>query len=52
MFPQEQFIQAYFLTDNKYKLTGIYTREDKIPIKIFNDEFSIDLKDVFEDDEI
>jgi len=50
VFPNEQFVNAYFLQEGKYELTGVFTREDKIPVKIFNDEFSIDLKDVFEED--
>ncbi len=51
VFPQEQFINAYFLINGKYELQGVYTREDKIPVKIFDDKLTIDLKDIFEDDD-
>jgi Uma2 family endonuclease len=51
VFPTEQFISAYFLIEGKYELIGVYTREHKIPVKIFENEFEIDLMNVFEEDE-
>jgi len=50
VFPNEQFINAYFLENGKYQLSGVYTREDKISVKIFEGELEIDLKDVFEEE--
>jgi len=47
VFPSEQFINAYFLVNGKYELSGIFTREHKIPVKIFGNDFEIDLKNVF-----
>lgn len=51
VFPNEQFINAYFLVNGKYELSGVYTREHKISVKIFEGDLEIDLKDVFEEDE-
>jgi len=51
VFPTEQFINAYFLVNGKYELTGVYTREHNIPVKIFGTDFEIDLKNVFEDED-
>ncbi len=50
VFPNEQFINAYLLINGKYELQGVYTREDKVPVKIFNSDFFIDLKDIFEEE--
>lgn len=47
VFPSEQFINAYFLVNGKYELSGVFTREHKIPVKIFENDFEIDLKNVF-----
>jgi len=50
VFPTEQFINAYFLVNGKYELSGVFTREHKITPKIFGEDFEIDLKNVFEED--
>jgi Uma2 family endonuclease len=50
VFPNEQFINAYFLVNGKYELSGVYTREHKISVKIFEGDLEIDLKDVFEEE--
>ncbi len=51
VFPTEQFINAYFLVNGKYQLTGVYTREHNILVKIFDTDFEIDLKNVFEEED-
>ena len=49
VFPHEQVIQAFILNDKKYIKNGIFEKGDKIPIAIFNNEFKIDLNDIFEE---
>ncbi|MBN2891861.1 MAG: Uma2 family endonuclease [Bacteroidales bacterium] len=51
VFPREQFINAFYLENGKYVLTGVFTRENTIPVKIFDNKLEIDLKDIFEEDD-
>ncbi len=51
VFPREQFINAYYLENDKYVLAGVFTREHSIPVKIFDNKLEIDLKEIFEEDD-
>jgi len=47
VFPNEEIIQAYFLKQNRYESTGVYTKGQKIPVQIFEGKLGINLDDIF-----
>ncbi len=49
VYPYEQTIHVFILKDGKYQLEDIYTDRDKLPVRLFNGEFELDLKEVFYD---
>ena len=49
VFPHEKVIQSFVLENKKYEKNGTYSKGDKIPVHIFNNELEIDLNDIFED---
>lgn len=49
VFPEEKVIQIFLLTNGKYELRGMYAGDSKAPVAIFNDEFFIELPQVFKD---
>ncbi len=47
--PNEQYVNVFVLTaKGKYQIAGMFTIEDKIPVKIFNGDLEVDLAEVFE----
>ena len=47
IFPKEEIIQANFLKNGKYELSGIYTKGEEIPVQIFKQELTIELEKIF-----
>ncbi len=48
VLPLENVLQVFLLDENeKYKLKGVYTKNDKVKVNIFKEKLEIDLKKVF-----
>ena len=47
--PHEKIVQSYILKDKKYIENGIFAKDEKIPVHIFNNELEIEINDIFED---
>ncbi len=48
-FPHEKIIQSFILKDKKYVKNGVFAKDEKIPVHIFNNELKIEINDIFED---
>lgn len=50
-FPHEQVIQKFVLKEGKYEKNGTYEKGEKISVYVFDNEFQIDLNDIFQDED-
>ncbi len=48
-FPHEKIIQSFILKDKEYVKNGVFAKDEKIPVHIFNNELEIEINDIFED---
>jgi Uma2 family endonuclease len=49
VFPEEKVVQIFLLTNGKYELRGMYAGDSFAPVSIFNDDFMVDVNQVFKD---